>query len=160
MTKYFETRKAIYYPKKYTNLMNTMINQQKHEPVTPNFKDFFETNAHLLVFSACIGLTKGISEEFKNEEATDIRAETFENNNFLGRSLISYAALIAYLYKKDDKAQILREENDSEFINIFQNLAAGGLSYLNNEQFNSKNDDLTAGKLLNEIMIMAFKEVA
>lgn len=159
MAKYFESRKAIFYPKKYTTLMNTMLNQQKVEPVTSNFNDFFETNAHLLVFSACVGLTKGITEEFKNEDATDIRAETFENNNFLGRSLISYAALIAYLYKKDEKAEILREENDAEFIRIFETLAAGGLSYLNNEQFSSKNDDLTAGKLLNTIMLRSFKEL-
>ena len=76
-------------------------------------------------------------------------------NDFGSQKLCYYMALIVFLDSKDEKANIIRKENtnDQDLINKFQELAEGGLSYLNNEQYNPANTDVSAEKVLKIILV-------
>lgn len=154
---YFEKRKAVYRSQKYSQLLNTITNQQGVEPVVSNFKNFLTTNAEILVLAAAIGLTKGLKAKVESKGRMEVPMSAFESGKLFSQNLVYYMALIVWLYKKDD--DIVRPENDEELIAIFEELAEGGLSYLNNEQNKPGNNDLTAKKILEELLITSFRNL-
>lgn len=153
---YFTSRKNIYWPKKYEGVVNTIRLQSDATAPTQDFKPFYKTNAHVLILAAAIGLVKGMKEPL-DKERNEIDKLIFENNILVSQKLVYYMALIVFVYKKDEKAQIIREENDDELIRTFEELAAGGLNYLQNCQFNSENLDSTSVTVLQEILTTAYK---
>ena len=153
---YFQGRKNIYWPKKYEGIVNTIRSQTDANAPTSEFKPFYKTNAHVLILAAAIGLIKGMKESLEKER-NEIDRGVFESNSFISQKLVFYMALIVFFYKKDEKAEIIREENDDDLIRTFEELAAGGLHYLQDCQFNSENHDLTAVTVLQEILTSAYR---
>lgn len=151
---YFQSRKNVYWPKKYEGVVSTIRSQT--EAPTSDFKPFYKTNAHVLILAAAIGLIKGLKEPL-GKEKNEIDRIIFESNFFVSQKLVFYMALIVFFYQKNEKAEIIREENDDELIRIFEELAAGGLRYLEESQFNSENHDSTAITVLQEILMVAYK---
>jgi hypothetical protein len=153
---YFQSRKNVYWPKKYEGVVNTIRSQTEANAPTSDFKPFYKTNAHVLILAAAIGLIKGLKEPL-DKEKNEIDRAIFESNFFVSQKLVFYMALIVFFYQKDEKAEIIREENDDELIRTFEELAAGGLRYLEESQFNSENHDPTAIPVLQEILMGAFR---
>ncbi len=153
---YFQSRKNIYWPKKYEGVVNTLRPQTETKAPSVDFKPFFKTNAHVLVFAAALGLVKGMREKL-DKDRNEIDRLIFEGNQFQSQRLVYYMALIVFFSKKDEKAEIIREENDDELIREFEELAAGGLKYLQDCQFNSENHDATAQTVMQEILMGAYK---
>lgn len=153
---YFQSRKNIYWPKKYEGVVNTLRPQIDAKASSADFKPFFKTNAHVLVFAAALGLVKGMREPL-DKERNEIDRLIFEGNHFHAQRLVYYMALIVFFSIKDEKAEVIREENDDVLIREFEELAAGGLKYLQDCQFNNENHDATAQTVMQEILASAYK---
>jgi hypothetical protein len=153
---YFQSRKNIYWPKKYEGVVNTIRSQTEANAPTNDFKPFYKTNAHVLILAAAIGLVKGLKEPV-DKEKNEIDRGIFESNFFATQKLVYYMALIVFFYKKDEKAEIIREENDDDLIRTFEELASGGLHYLQDCQFTSENHDLTAVTVLQDVLMNAYR---
>jgi len=155
MSEYFDGNEQVWWSKKYSPLLNTITNQQNMDPVEPGFKNFYSTNAHILIMAAALGLAKGLKGKVDSNSRNGIPINVFQTNDFGSQKLCYYMALIVFLDSKDEKANIIRKENtnDQDLINKFQELAEGGLSYLNNEQYNPANTDVSAEKVLKIILV-------
>jgi len=154
-----DNRKIIRWPKKYADVANILLSIKEDNTHEDPYLPFFKTNAGILIAAAAIGLSKDIEEKIPtgSGETNEIRTDTFDNNRFGQIAYSYYIALIVFLYTKDK--DVIRDDRDEEVIQIFQRLAAGGLSYLRCSFFDRSNADHTGRQILLNEIVGALKTV-
>lgn len=159
--RYFdEGRGNFWYSIKYRDLMNTLTHALLNTDEKIEGADLYATVPHTLVMAAAIGLTKGLQEEVESgvKNRIDAGINGFNNGNLHGIPLTFWAALIVWLEEGDEEAPILRPKNDLAFCDKFNQMAMGGLSYLNKKKFQEGDTDLSGFTVIFDELKNAIKK--
>jgi len=154
---YFIDRGSFFYSSKYRPLINCFTKLSGLDEVSKT--PLYQNVPQVLVMAAAIGLSKNLTEAVDTKDRSDVFIGGVNNTKIHGESVAHWVALIVWLKQDDLASPILKVENDTELCNIFNELAMGGLSYLERMQFKSGLTDPSGRELLTDELIKAIKKV-
>lgn len=131
-TELFSEDYNIYWPAEYEGVVNFLT---AHDPGCDT--RVFSTNMEVIVFAACIGLREGLKPEFEYKDLKEISIRTFlRQRKKDSLAEVIYLICLCESIKRDENPDIdlmRNAEGEKRAIHLFQRIAAGGLSYLNEE---------------------------
>jgi dnd system-associated protein 4 len=118
----FKKERTIYWSAEYSDIVNLLTGLSDEGE---NRNGMFETNAHVMVFAACLGLNVGGGKRPVASQKKEITTQTFYS-----RRLDRYILLIALLGNKELGPELLKSENDEMLIKEFEGYAGRGFEKL------------------------------
>ena len=122
---------------------------QKHPKLNTSI---FKTMRELLCFAALVGYERGVRQPLKTKSETPIPSRVFETND-LAMDLIYLIAL-----SETKSSEVLKSENETEAITIFEEYASGGLSCINDWLSNTPTDAYGDVAIINALQELGLME--